>query len=157
MRPKQIIILATTHQLQRNGHTLNARLRGAIDLVQQQCPIEIIFEEWWYMEEPSFASTLATGTLKYENVGTPDEPRFKTLTECLNNNPPTYNPAWPRLPEYGPLDAQERREQYMVSRITELMKPYDAGLFIVGLAHLHSTFCKLIQTGFEVSGYSWME
>jgi hypothetical protein len=30
-------------------------------------------------------------------------------------------------------------------------------LFIVGLAHLHSTLSKLKAAGFEVRGYSWME
>jgi hypothetical protein len=39
--------------------------------------------------------------------------------------------------ESGRVDV--RRERYMVDRIKESMEPFNVGLFIVGLAHLHST------------------
>jgi hypothetical protein len=61
------------------------------------------------------------------------------------------------LQEYGPLDVHELRERYMVDRIKESMEPFNVGLFIVGLAHLHSTLSKLKTAGFEVRGYSWVE
>jgi hypothetical protein len=45
----------------------------------------------------------------------------------------------------------------MVDRIEEVMEPYEVGLFIVGLAHLHSVLSKLRLVGFDVRGYGWME
>jgi hypothetical protein len=63
----------------------------------------------------------------------------------------------PILQEYGPLDVQELRESYMVDRIRVFMEPYKIGLFIVGLAHLHSILSKLKTVGFDVRGYSWID
>jgi hypothetical protein len=63
----------------------------------------------------------------------------------------------PMLQEYGPLDVHELRERYMLDRIKGSMESFNAGLFIVGLAHLHSMLSKLKSAGFEVRGYSWME
>jgi hypothetical protein len=157
MSPKKVIVLGTYHEVQHVGHHLNARFRGAIELLIQEYGVQIILEEWWYKPEPSFAASLATATLKYANIGTPNEPRFKTSTECLNNNPPTYDPSKPRLQEYGPLDVQELREKYMTERISEFMKPCNVGLLIIGLAHLHSIISKLTQFGFEVHGYNFVE
>ena len=77
MSPKKVVIvLGTYHQAQRVGHRANAGLRGAIELIVQEYGVQIIVEEWWYHQEASFAATLETATLKYANVGTPDEPRF---------------------------------------------------------------------------------
>jgi hypothetical protein len=153
---KLVVALATYHEPQHNGHRLNARFRGAIELIRNEHGAEVILEEWWFRPEPSFASTLQDATMKWENVGTPDEPRFETSTACLNYHPPTYDPTKPSPREYGPLVAQELREAYMVGRINQCMNSYKVGLFIVGLAHLHSMLIKLRAAGFEVKGYSWM-
>ena len=98
-----------------------------------------------------------TDRLKWKNVGTPQEKQFETYAWGLNTDPPTYDPKKPMLQEYGPLDVHELRERYMVDRIIEAMEPFNVGLFIVGLAHLHSTLSKLKTAGFGVRGYSWME
>ena len=66
-------------------------------------------------------------------------------------------PSKLRLQEYPPLDVQERREEYMVDRVIEVMKPYNVGLFVIGLAHLHSMISKLTQSGFELHGYNSLE
>lgn len=39
----------------------------------------------------------------------------------------------------------------------ESLKLFNIGLFILGVAHLHSTLSKLKTAGFEVPDYSWME
>jgi hypothetical protein len=153
--PKLVVALATFHQLQQNGHPFNARFRAAIQLVRNEHPFEIMMEEWRPTPEPSFASTLQSSTLKWENVGTPDEPQFKTWSRGLNCHPPDYDSSSPRMPEYGPLEVQERREAYMATRISESMKPYRTGLFIVGLGHLHSMLARVRIAGFDVKGYSW--
>lgn len=155
MPAKQIIALGVQHHLQLNGHPLNARFGQVISLIRENYPVQIILEEWMDSHQ-SFGSTVDTDRLKWKNVGTPKEKRFLTHNYGLNSDPPTYDPKKPTLQEYGPLDVHELREQYMVDRIKEAMVPYNAGLFIVGLAHLHSTLSKLKTAGFEVRGYSWM-
>jgi hypothetical protein len=154
---KQVIALGTYHEAQRNGHELNAKLERVISLIIESHGAQIILEEWWYHPERSFASTLSTPTIEWENVGTPDETRFTTSTSGLNLHPPTHNPAKPILQEYGPLDVQELRECYMVDKIRVFMEPYKVGLFIVGLAHLHSILSKLKAVGFDARGYSWID
>jgi hypothetical protein len=89
-------------------HELNERFRAAIQLVRDKHKFEIIMEEWWQKPLVSFASTLESPSLKWGNVGTPDETQFETWSWGLNCDPPTYDPSKPRIPEYGPLEAQER-------------------------------------------------
>jgi hypothetical protein len=57
--------------------------------------------------------------------------------------------------EYGPFDRQENRERYMLRRIVAEMSAHTAGLFVVGLAHIHSLSQKLQQARFEVAVYVW--
>lgn len=45
----------------------------------------------------------------------------------------------------------------MVDQVGVFMEPYNAGLFIVGLAHLHSILSKLKVASFDARGYSWIE
>jgi predicted MPP superfamily phosphohydrolase len=156
MAPKQIIALATHHHVQLKGHALNDRFGQVISLIRENYRVAIILEEWM-PDHQSFASTLDTEQLKWKNVGTPNEERFETYAYGLNTNPPTHDPKKPMLQEYGPLDVHELRECYMVDRIKESMKMFNVGLFIVGLAHLHSMLSKLKTAGFDVKGYSWME
>ena len=157
MPSKQVIALGTYHEAQRIGHELNSKFAAVVSLVSESHGAQILLEEWWYHADQSFASTLATSGLEWKNVGTPEETRFETSVGGLNCHPPTYDPTKPNLQEYGPLDAQERRESYMIERIGVFMEPYEVGLFIVGLAHLHSILCKLRVAGFDARGYSWIE
>jgi hypothetical protein len=154
---KQIILLGTYHEAQHIGHALNSKFSAAISLARESYGAQIILEEWWYHAERSFASTLSTADLEWRNVGTPNEVRFETSVGGLNCHPPTYDPSKPILQEYGPLATQELREGYMVERIGVFMEPHTVGLFIVGLAHLHSTLCKLTVAGFNTRGYSWID
>jgi hypothetical protein len=156
MPHKQVIALGTYHNAQLHGHALNSRLAGAIALIREKYGMQIILEEWWDSQE-SFAATLVTMELEWENIGTPITEDFETFRDGLNCHPPTHDPREPILPEYGPLEAQERREGYMVERVKEFMEPHQVGLLIIGLAHLHSVLSKLKSIGFDVRGYSWLE
>jgi hypothetical protein len=157
MTSKQIIELGTYHEAQYKGHPLNAKLAGVISLIDESYAVQIILEEWSYGPEVSFASALATAKLEWRNVGTPDEPHFLAPISGLNCHPPTHDPTKPMLAEYPPLIAQELRENYMVERIRVCMELHKIGLFIVGLAHLHSMLSKLKAIGFGVRGYSWID
>lgn len=157
MSSKQLIALGTYHQVQHNGHALNAKFATVISTIIENYDVQVVLEEWWYLPERSFASTLATADLQWRNVGTSDEIRFKTSESALNNHPPIRGDVKPILQEYGPLNVQELRENYMVDHITFFMEAHTAGMLIVGLAHLHSLLSKLKAAGFEVRGYSWID
>lgn len=58
--------------------------------------------------------------------------------------------------EYGPLDVQEKREQKMLQNIDEAMQDHRVGLFVVGLAHLHSMAMKLHARQYRVAAYTWL-
>ena len=60
------------------------------------------------------------------------------------------------MDEYGPFEKQEAREDQMAKNVQMEMKNYETGLFILGLAHLHSIFSKLRVLGFSVTAYAWL-
>jgi hypothetical protein len=153
---KQVVALGTYHEAQQLGHYMNHRFGRALKMIIERYGVQTILEEWWPSPQPSFASTLATPSFKWLNIGTPQEPRFETTVECLNYHSPS-DPTKPVLREYAPLTAQELREHYMAQKIQSAMQPFEAGLLIIGLAHLHSMLVRLRTAGFAVRGYSWME
>jgi hypothetical protein len=77
MPPKQIIAVATHHHVQLKGHALNDRFGQVISLIRENYPVQIILEEWT-SDRQSFASAVDTVKLKWKNVRTPKEKRFKT-------------------------------------------------------------------------------
>lgn len=118
-------------------------------------------EEWSEKKEESFAKAFAPKSgLNWANVGTTDEPQFQTYWGQIHypghNGTLQYDPDAPSLDEYGPFENQEARENRMVKNIHAEMENYETGLFILGLAHLHSVFGKLKSSGFTVTGYSWL-
>jgi hypothetical protein len=153
---KQVIALGTYHEAQQLGHYMNHRFGQALKTIIEKYGVRTILEEWWPSPQPSFASTLATPAFEWVNIGTPEEPQSETTIECLNCHPPS-DPTKPILREYGPLAAQELREDHMVQKIRSAMQPFEAGLLIIGLAQLHSMLIRLSRAGFAVRGYSWME
>ena len=58
--------------------------------------------------------------------------------------------------EYGPLSSQENREHKMLKNIEDAMRNHRVGLFIVGLAHLHSMSMKLQGAQYRVAAYTWL-
>ena len=112
----------------------------------------------------AFAERKALATksaFHWANVGTPDEPQYRTYTGLINY--PGYDgslqpPDWdaPQMYEYGPFENQEIRENQMAKNVQAEMGNYESGLFILGLAHLHSVFGKLQSLGFKVTAFSWL-
>jgi len=110
----------------------------------------------------SLASALAGSlNISYKDVGTPQEDQFQSFCNAPINYPGhngTLGPCQDAPPflEYGPLGKQENREQRMAHNIQDEMKNHSVGLFIVGLAHLHSMSKRLNQAGFNVAAYFWI-
>jgi len=44
----------------------------------------------------------------------------------------------------------------MITRVETEMANYASGLFIIGVAHMHSLFAKLPAAGFDVTAYTWL-
>lgn len=159
---KQIIMFATAHQYQQNGHFLNAEFEARLRYLHKNFSYEIILEEWAQNQPESLAHSLAPQLeLSWENVGTPHEQQFSTYTNpvCHPGHDGTLesDSDAPHLSEYGPYEQQENREKRMVENIMTKMSKHEVGLFIFGIAHLHSLFGKLQSAGFTVTAYHWLE
>jgi hypothetical protein len=158
---KSIVMLATVHVYQVPGHSRNSGLEERLDYLSRGFGAEIVMEEWSDKQRESVVRTFATKSgLHCANVGTPDEPQYGTYLGPINH--PEYNGTlphgWnaPEMNEYGPFENQEARENRMAKNVQSEMENYEAGLFILGLAHLHSVFGKLRSLGFKVTAFSWL-
>jgi hypothetical protein len=149
---KRIVILGTNHRAQAHYDEQPNELRNILRcLLMVHSGIQVIFEEW----DPSgLVSTEGSimakeNGLSWENVGTPDEPRFHTGGKLKQPPIPVV------LCTYGPLENQIRREQYFLDRIKSIMSSRDHGLFVCGLSHIQSMGEKLLNLGFAVEIYEW--
>ncbi len=152
---KSILMIGSAHDFQVVGNPWVKLFREMLASVVNTYDIQIILEEWNDNRGTSIASTLATTQLHWENVGTQDLPEYNTFVGWINNAYDPQQPTYLYFREY-PLDVQEKREQFMVNRITELMAGYERGLFVVGMDHLHSCMTKLRRAGFDVKGGNWL-
>jgi len=158
---KRVVVFGTTHALQEKENPQNPELQRCLSYLTEKFAVTIIMEEWADYCAESLASTLANDRIDYTNVGTPSEEQFHTFENAPINYPGhdgTLGPCEdaPQFYEYGPLDKQENREQRMTQNIQNAMKDHSVGVFIVGLAHLHSMSAKLKQAGFNVAAYTWI-
>lgn len=157
---KTVVMLATFHEWQTLGHNRNLALQDRLVYLISKFGAQTLMEEWSEKNE-SFAKEFATREgLHWADVGTPSEPQFRTYYGLINypghdgTLPP--DPDAPPLNEYGPFESQEARENEMARNIKAEMELHETGIFIVGVAHLHSLFAKLLQFGFRVIAYSWL-
>jgi hypothetical protein len=156
----RIVLLGTSHGIQKNGDPLNTELQARLSYLIRRFAATIIVEEWAHDCPPSFASTLASDRVAYKNVSPRPEEQYRTFCNAPINHPAhngTLGPCEdaPQFYEYGPLDKQENREKKMVTNVQEAMKDHRVGIFVVGLAHVHSISAKLREAGFNVAAYTW--
>ncbi len=159
---KRVVVFGTTHELQKVGHSLNSELAARLSYLLDKFAATVVLEEWATEGPPSFTSVLANDRgLDYKNVGTPPDEQFRTFCNAPINYPGhdgTLGPCEeaPQFYEYGALNKQENRELRMIQNIQDQMKTHHIGLFVVGLAHLHSICIKLQATGVNVAAYYWL-
>jgi len=159
---KRIVMLATAHEYQRDGHGLNNELAERLEYLLHKFSLQIILEEWSDQQTPSFANRFAQRRAAYSNVGTPDERQYQTYRFGVISHPahdgtlPT-DPCAPLMQEYGPYPQQENREEQMAENVCSAMREFESGLFLMGLAHLHSLFGKLRARNFAVTAYIWFK
>jgi hypothetical protein len=82
---------------------------------------------------------------------------LKTICQDIERTGAIWSPDAPPLSEYGPFENQEAREDRMAKNVQSAMEKYQTGLFLLGLAHLHSMIGKLRALGFKVTAFSWLD
>lgn len=160
---KSIVMLGTLHLLsQVPGNDRASGLEKCLDYLRAEFGPQIVMEEWFEGLGESVAKAFANKLdLPWANVGTPDEPEYRT--HCCPINHPGYHGSVrqpvcnaPQMHEHGPFENQEAREKRMAKNVEAQMEKYETGLFILGTAHLHSVFAKLRSLGFKVVAFSWL-
>lgn len=158
---KRVVVLGTIHEYQMAGRPLNSELCSRIEFLIGQFAATTILEEWTENGSQSCVCLNFKDRFEYANVGPPCEGKFSTYV-CHPVNHPAHDGILgtcddaPSMSEYGPLDHQENREIRMLQNINRAMEKHHVGLFIAGLAHLHSMSTKLKAAKFNVSAYSWL-
>ena len=155
-RTKRLLVLGTVHGVQEQGNALSNEFKQVLLGLVADYNIKAILEEWTYEPRVSVAATLASERLKWKNIGTPNEEIFETWCMPLNYHPAKHKEGYLYVSEYGPLEKQNARETFMLSRIKKEMIDTDVGLVLVGLAHLHSMTDKLEVSGFDVTACYWL-
>ncbi len=154
-------MLATIHQRQIPGLASDSELEARLGYLKSKFSVQIVMEEWAEKHGESVAKKFAAKSgIQWASVGTPDEPQFSTYTGPINypgHDGTLQPPDWhaPPMDEYGPFANQEAREDRMAQNVKSEMENRETGLFVLGIAHLHSLFGKLTVLGFDVKGYSW--
>jgi len=129
---KRVVVLGTSHDAQVNGNQVNSafekRLRYLIEKVAVSVAMERVVRE--ESRVPLCAGKL---TLPYQDAGTPSNGEFQTFEGIINH--PGYNGTLlhadetaPPHSEYGPLEIQENRENFMTQNVQHAMTHHDVGM-----------------------------
>ena len=107
----RIVILATEHWYQCQGHFLNSKFEKRLCYLAKRFNPQIVLEEWSEKEPQSFAARFAaTEKLSRKNVGTPDEAQFRTYKHPVNypghDGTLKADEDAPSLSEYGPIEVR---------------------------------------------------
>lgn len=158
---KNVVMLATVHQYQILGNGLSSELEKRLAYLRSKFNAQSVMEEWSEKCEESVAKDFATKSgLHWANVGTPDDPQYRTYSGLINypghNGTLRWDPHAPSMDEYGPFANQEAREDRIAKNVQVEMESYESGIFILGIGHMHSLFGKSLSLGLKVTGYSWL-
>ena len=148
----KIIVLGTNHDVQEKDYKGTNEFRRILKYIIRVKRTDIVMEEWTSKRGSTVGQRLAEEMkIKWANVGTPSKPEFETDHPLFDpfGDPPFF------LDRYGPLEVHIQREQYLVNEINKAMTGMTCGIFIVGLAHLHSMSERLLGCGGEIEAFSW--
>lgn len=159
LESRRLVLFGVAHTLQDVGHAQNDEFKRRLSFLADSYDATTILEEWTEDRPASLSSVFAKGRMDYRNVGTPPESQFKTFANApiiYPGHDGTLGPCHdaPPMMEYGPLDSQENRELQMLKNIKDAMQNHHVGLFIVGVAHLHSMSMKLQGSLYRVAAYT---
>lgn len=148
----KVIVLGTNHEVQEKDYSGTNEFRAVIEYLVRERQVEFLMEEWASNKGSTVGQRLALNlNIPWLNVGTPDKAEFKT-------NSPLFDPMEEQpivIHRFSPLRTHIKREEYMANEIHKAMVGRTCGMFIVGLAHLHSMSERLLKAGYEVEAFSW--
>src|SRR5260370_40850484 len=84
---KRIVLLGTSHGIQKNGDPLNTKLQTRLSYLIRRFVATIIVEEWAHDCPPLFALTLASDRVAYKNVSPRPEEQYGTFCNAPINHP----------------------------------------------------------------------
>ena len=147
---KGIIIFGTTHQQQEVNNTPSIFEKKIRNYILRD-NVSIIMEEWKFGDTQTLGKQIADSmSIAWCNAGTPNQEEFRTDNPC----PIWLDGSCMTESSYGPIEVQIKREAYMIDKIQQAIAEHQVGLFVCGMAHLHSISEKLHLAGYEVSGSS---
>jgi hypothetical protein len=149
MTRKRLILFGTRHW---KTTDIPREIRDSLEVLIREFQPDIALEEWsaTQTEKSGLVEVCGSMDLPWESIGTPPEPRYKT---CDYRDAADF-PNGANVTQYGPLPAQEVREEAMCGNIVRAMSARNVALVVVGLAHLHSMLAKLSKN-FDVKGYAY--
>ena len=160
---KTVVILGTPHlEYKEPKDALISGLEERLAYLTRKVRHQVVMEGWSESRRPSVANVFAKESkLQWVDVGTPDEPQYRTCTPYINHpehagSLPEYGGDAPAMHVYGPFDEQENRESLMAENVRAEMEKCETGLFVLGTAHLHSMFGKLQRLDFAVRAFCWL-
>ena len=143
---KELILCGTRHY---NDSNMPHQNRDAVRLVIDECNPQVVLEEWSEAQKaPSGVAAVCNEKgVTWNSIGTPNTQEYATYDGIYLGFPLSA-----KIPQYGPIDTQEKRENAMCQNIAAAMSSIDIGIVVIGVAHLHSMFLKLSRE-FRVKGY----
>jgi hypothetical protein len=146
---KRLILFGTRHYTISNVPT---QVANALERTIDKLKPNVILEEWSKSQtKESATSAIGRGrNLCWYDIGTPEDGEFATY----RINSALDFPGIPTIYRYGPIDAQNKREDMMRANITGYMSSYETALVVIGLGHIHSMYDRLSKE-FDVEGYSF--
>lgn len=148
----KLIVLGTDHTVQEKDYQGSGAFRRILEYIVATNGVQVVMEEWTSTKGATVGHRLAEERgLTWVDVGTSNQPDLETAQPLFDpmETPPIV------LNRYGPLPVQIKRERNMVGEICKAMKEHEAGVFVVGMAHLHSMAEKLLGQGFDVEAFNW--
>ena len=145
---KKIVIVGTFHEKQRISDTpsiFEKKLRNYVG----RAGASIIIEEHRFEDDKTIGKRISDElSIAWSNSGPPNLKRFETCDPCRF----LLDGDWVTERRYGPIEAQIERESYMIDKICSAMADHAVGIFVCGMAHMHSVSEKLHRTGYDVEG-----
>jgi hypothetical protein len=149
MPKKSLTIFGTRHWKKSD---MPIEIKNALGLIIADVQPDVVLEEWSLTQPEASGAAAVSDSLGIpsRSIGTPNEPGLATFGfERALDFPSSANIA-----QYGPFDAQEKRERIMWDNIVREMATSRSGVVVIGLAHLHSLSFKL-SNDFDVKSFAY--
>jgi hypothetical protein len=152
-KSKKVIVVGTNHgkqEVSEKPTLFERKLRNYVE----RAHVSVIIEEWKFDDDKTIGKRIADSlSIAWCNAGPPMQEQFKTYEPC----PLWLDASCVTELRYGPIEAQIKREAYMIDRICSAMTDHAVGLFVCGMAHMHSISEKLHSAGYDVDGYDCLD